>query len=154
MTLTDIKAKELLRASDLAKFGSKVIIFTPENPNDEYHFGSLRKAGAKIVQIPALPNEKWGDHITRIQYAVHEELQKYPSEFYTGIHKESDWSKSFFWDKGWHLVNRTGDYAVVRDDCTQCVYHKNCFMRGDLVHWCKTFAVTGNEVVALAVAEK
>ena len=32
---------------------------------------------------------------------------------YTGIHSENDWSRSKWWAEGWHLVNRTGEYAVV-----------------------------------------
>jgi len=32
---------------------------------------------------------------------------------YTGIHSENDWSRSKWWAEGWHLMNRTGEYAVV-----------------------------------------
>ena len=32
---------------------------------------------------------------------------------FTGLHRESDWSKTAWWDKGWHIVNTTGDYAVI-----------------------------------------
>ena len=32
---------------------------------------------------------------------------------FTGIHTENDWSRTRWWAAGWHLVNRTGDYAVV-----------------------------------------
>ena len=32
---------------------------------------------------------------------------------FTGIHSESDWSKTAYWAAGWHRVNRTGEYAVV-----------------------------------------
>lgn len=32
---------------------------------------------------------------------------------FSGIHKETDWSETHFWSAGWHLCNRTGEYAVV-----------------------------------------
>lgn len=34
-------------------------------------------------------------------------------QVYTGIHKVNDWSKTAYWEKGWHIVNRTGEYVVV-----------------------------------------
>lgn len=34
-------------------------------------------------------------------------------QIYTGIHKPNDWSQTAWWEKGWHLVNRTGEYAVL-----------------------------------------
>lgn len=34
-------------------------------------------------------------------------------QVYTGIHKENDWSRTAWWERGWHLVNRTCKYAVV-----------------------------------------
>lgn len=32
---------------------------------------------------------------------------------FTGKHTETDWSETRWWDAGWHLFNRTGEYAVV-----------------------------------------
>jgi hypothetical protein len=37
----------------------------------------------------------------------------YGGVIYTGIHRSNDWSKTAWWDKGWHVVNRTKEYAVV-----------------------------------------
>ena len=34
-------------------------------------------------------------------------------QLYTGIHKENDWSRTAWWEQGWHFVIRTGEYAVV-----------------------------------------
>ena len=34
-------------------------------------------------------------------------------QVYTGIHSGSDWTKTRWWSKGWHYVNRTGEYAIV-----------------------------------------
>lgn len=31
---------------------------------------------------------------------------------FTGIHSERNWGETRWWSKGWHLVNRTGEYAV------------------------------------------
>jgi hypothetical protein len=36
-----------------------------------------------------------------------------PVLFFTGIHSESDWSRTKWWALGQHLVNRSGEYAVV-----------------------------------------
>lgn len=33
--------------------------------------------------------------------------------FFTGIHSESDWSRTKWWGLGQHIVNRSGEYAVV-----------------------------------------
>ena len=40
-------------------------------------------------------------------------LKESKGQLYTGIHKENDWSRTAWWEMGWHLVNRTGEYAVV-----------------------------------------
>ena len=32
---------------------------------------------------------------------------------FTGKHTETDWCETKWWDAGWHIVNRTGEYAVV-----------------------------------------
>lgn len=32
---------------------------------------------------------------------------------YTGHHKEMDWSRSYYWDLGFHLCNKTNEWAVV-----------------------------------------
>ncbi len=115
MSKTDVLiSQEILRPSELRKFGKRVTVFTSEKVDDEYHWGQYN-GEINIVSIPALPDEKWHDHIVRIQHKVQELLEGYPCEFYTGLHKESDWSKTFYWDKGWHIVNRTGDYAVITD---------------------------------------
>jgi hypothetical protein len=42
-----------------------------------------------------------------------QELKTPGTVLYTGHHKENDWSRTFYWEKGWHVVNRTGDYAIV-----------------------------------------
>ena len=37
----------------------------------------------------------------------------YNGQVYTGLHHSCDWSRTRWWCKGWHIVNRTGEYAVV-----------------------------------------
>ena len=37
-------------------------------------------------------------------------------QVYTGIHSDNgNWCRTRWYAKGWHIVNRTGDYAVVQD---------------------------------------
>jgi hypothetical protein len=47
------------------------------------------------------------------QQAVLKLAQDTKGLVFTGIHSETDWSETKWWDEGWHLVNRTGEYAVV-----------------------------------------
>lgn len=35
---------------------------------------------------------------------------------WTGIHSSTDWSRVYYWEKGWHFVNKTNDYAVVTSE--------------------------------------
>ncbi len=54
--------------------------------------------------------------IKRISKAQLLELAKADGvRVYTGIHRENDWSRTYNWVEGWHFVNRTGDYAIVRE---------------------------------------
>ena len=36
-----------------------------------------------------------------------------PVLLFTGLHSETDWSRTKWWSLGQHLVNRSGEYAVV-----------------------------------------
>ena len=47
------------------------------------------------------------------QQAVLRLAQKTGGWVFTGIHKDNDLSDTHYWDAGWHLCNRTGEYAVV-----------------------------------------
>ncbi len=123
MTLQELAGKDVLTNTELKRFGGRVKIFR----FDDYH-------NREAVQI-----------------AVKEEMERYPSEVFTGHHTEYDWSQTHYWQRGWHLFNRTLDYAVVRDSCDICVYHKS--FGGDLVRWCKSFAITATPETALAVSE-
>lgn len=41
-------------------------------------------------------------------------LDSHGGQVYTGLHCDNgDWFITSYWEKGWHLVNRTGKYAVV-----------------------------------------
>lgn len=40
----------------------------------------------------------------------------YNGQIYTGIHKEDAWEETAYWDRGYHIINRTGDFCVVIDD--------------------------------------
>lgn len=37
----------------------------------------------------------------------------YHGLFFSGLHSETDWSRTKWWSLGWHIVNRSGEYAVV-----------------------------------------
>jgi hypothetical protein len=47
------------------------------------------------------------------QQAVLKLAQETGGWVFTGIHSETDWSETKWWDCGWHLANRTGEYVVV-----------------------------------------
>ena len=49
----------------------------------------------------------------QVQAAVKEFAESVKGTVYTGILKENNWSRTAWWEKGRHLVNRTGEYAVV-----------------------------------------
>jgi len=137
MTLTELASKQVLRPYELAQLGDKVTIFTADRDNTEFkRYGSK----VKIVHLPRQDDEDWQVTKARVQFAVKEECEKYPSHFYTGIHRESDWSRTYLWDMGWHICNRTGDYAVVKETCETCLYQNSCSMRGDMVTWCAEFS--------------
>ncbi len=51
--------------------------------------------------------------IVEAQQKASEFRNEVGGEVYTGIHKENDWSRTAYWEIGWHVVNRTGEYAVV-----------------------------------------
>jgi hypothetical protein len=137
MTLAQM---ELLNTKQLRLLGDKVTIFTAEEPDDEYHWGRFQ-GKVKIVYIPRVGDESWGDQLLRIQFAVKEKTEKYPSELYTGLHRDNDMSRTYFWDKGWHICNRTGDYAVVKLDCSMCDNKADCSMKGESVAWCAEFSM-------------
>ena len=114
-----MKAEELLkleelRPSDLCRLGGIVTIFTSEKADDEYHWG-VYHGKVKIVHV---------ENSSYVQFAVRDFLQTHMGQVYTGMNTENDWSRTFYWDKGWHIVNRSGDYAVVQTP--QCGVDCHC----------------------------
>ena len=61
-----------------------------------------------------LENDEPHDKIAK-QQAVLKLAQETGGWVFTGIHSETDWSETRWWSAGWHIVNRTGEYAVVFD---------------------------------------
>ena len=57
-------------------------------------------------------NDEPKDTIAK-QQAVLKLAQETGGWVFTGIHSETDWTKTRWWDSGWHLANRTGEYVVV-----------------------------------------
>jgi hypothetical protein len=52
-------------------------------------------------------------HYFKSTEATDKFMDKNGGTVYTGLHSSTDWSKTRWWDKGWHIVNRTKEYAVV-----------------------------------------
>lgn len=92
-----------------------VDVLSEENQNSglfltNAKFESKYRKGHRIVYFRTDEDPK--DLISR-QQAVLEAAQETGGWVFTGIHSESDWDKTRWWSAGWHLVNRTGEYAVV-----------------------------------------
>lgn len=82
-----------------------------------YTPSAMRRLGERVTFFLyddySLPNQSHKQTMKNIQTAVQEALKSPNTVVYTGHHKENDWSHTFYWRKGWHIVNRTGDYAIV-----------------------------------------
>ena len=91
--------------------GAVVTVFSSFDADDEYYWGTH---GDLVITLPWLRGESWHDQKTRILKAADELLHTSSQNVvFTGIHKETDWSRSYWFDKGWHICNTTGDYAVL-----------------------------------------
>jgi hypothetical protein len=83
---------DILTPSELKRFGKRVKLFSlPEN-YEPLTFEEAKKRLFKEIEDFVVASG---------------------GQLYTGIHKENDWSRTFWWDKGAHLVNRTLEFAVV-----------------------------------------
>jgi len=74
--------------------------------------GLERKYGKKYQIVYFLENDEPHDRTAK-QQAVLKLAQETGGWVFTGIHSETDWSETRWWGAGWHLCNRTGEYAVV-----------------------------------------
>jgi uncharacterized membrane protein YfhO len=88
-----VELKQLYTPSEMLRLGDRVKFFL----YDDY----------------SLPHQNHEQAMENIQTAVKEALKSPNTVVYTGHHKDNDWTRTFYWEKGWHIVNRTGDYAVV-----------------------------------------
>ena len=68
------------------------------------------RKGHRIVYF--LDGNEPHDKIAR-QQAVLKLAQETGGWIFTGHHSDFDWSETRWWGAGWHLWNRTGEYAVV-----------------------------------------
>lgn len=77
---------------------------------DSYTPSELKKLGSRVHYFT-------NDSISGIRAALAtgDFIKDHGGTLYTGIHRENDWSKTAWWEKGNHLANRTGDYAVVTE---------------------------------------
>lgn len=90
-TMAELAQRELLTPSQLKQFGRRVHIF-------ETHIQE---------------GEDWASAKQRVFGEIEAFIASKGGQLYTGIHKECDWSRTFWWEKGGHLVNRTGEYAII-----------------------------------------
>jgi len=95
-----------LRAADVLSDENQKMQLTLTKSQLEREYGK----GWEIVYF--LENSEPKDTIAK-QQAVLKLAQETGGWVFTGIHSETDWSETKWWDSGWHLANRTGEYAVV-----------------------------------------
>ena len=74
---------------------------------DQLRPSEMKRLGKRVTYFNGSSTGENQDAATR-------ELSARGGTVYTGLHSSCDWSRVYWWSKGWHLVNRTGDYAVVR----------------------------------------
>jgi hypothetical protein len=99
-----------------------VDVLTRQNLQSEFCLtkaGLERKYGKKYQIVYFLESDepeklhiKPHDKIAR-QQAVLKLAKEKDGWVFTGIHGETDWTETRWWSAGWHICNRTGEYAVV-----------------------------------------
>jgi len=89
--LAELACREELVPSELKRFGKRVRYFNVECQKGEDYVDAKKRV---FPEIEAFVTETGG-------------------QLYTGIHSENDWGKTRWWSKGGHLVNRTGEFAVI-----------------------------------------
>ena len=91
-TQAELAEYDVLTPSEMKRFGKRVKYFAmPEN----YQPLSFEDAKAKLFK------------------EIEDCVEQSGGQLYTGIHKENDLTRTFWWDKGAHLVNRTLEFAVI-----------------------------------------
>ncbi len=91
--LAELASRAELTPSELKRFGKRVHLFETVCKDGEDWAAAKQQVFKDIEGFMAKHDGK--------------------ATLYTGIHSETDWSKVRWWMKGGHLVNRTGDYAVI-----------------------------------------
>lgn len=89
--MAELAERETLTPSQLKQFGKRVHIF-------ETHIQD---------------GEDWASAKKRVFGEIEAFIASNGGQVYTGIHSETDWSREYWWEKGGHLVNRTGNHAVI-----------------------------------------
>lgn len=93
--LSELASRAELTPSELKRFGKRVKYF--DLPDDSRKWGGLSFAEAKA----------------KLFKEIEDYVKSSNGQLYTGIHRENDWSKTRWWSKGGHLVNRTLEFAVI-----------------------------------------
>jgi hypothetical protein len=100
-----------LRAADVLSEENQKMQLTLTKSQLKREYGK----GWEIVYFLENDETAWSrpkDTIAK-QQAVLKLAQETGGWVFTGIHSETDWSETKWWDCGWHLANRTGEYVVV-----------------------------------------
>jgi len=77
----------------------------------------MKRFGDKVKYFTIFPEDRKGEGTEDIKKRVFREIHDYVAQtggqLYTGIHSSNNWGRLRWWLKGGHLVNRTGDFAVI-----------------------------------------
>jgi uncharacterized membrane protein len=107
MTIAELLTKDELRPCDLKRLGKRVHLFSVDDT-----FTAQPKPGDYVAAKQTVQERIEGfiAETTKAQQAkgIFTEVS-----VWTGHHSETDWSRVYYWQKGWHFVNKTNDYAVI-----------------------------------------
>lgn len=93
-TMAELAERDTLTPSELKRFGSRVTLFDATDRKEDETFEQTKK---------------------RVFGKIEAFVKSTGGTLYTGMHKEFDWSKTFWWSKGGRLVNRTLEFVVIQN---------------------------------------
>ena len=91
-TLAELAERSELTPSEMKRFGRRVTYFSMPEKYKPKNSGSAKQALFKKIEAF---------------------VKKTGGQLYTGIHSENDWTRTRWWSKGAHLVNRTLEFVVL-----------------------------------------
>lgn len=90
----ELRTKTFLTPSEMKRFGKRVRYF---DVNSEW----------KPKQ------EQFHDAKVRVSQQIEDYIKETGGQVYTGHHSENDWTRTIWWQMGFHYVNRTLEFAVL-----------------------------------------